>query len=136
MTVNATVMDNPSKQGEKNMCRVLVVDDNLSTRRTTRIGLQLEGYQVDEAANVDQALNKLHEGNYDFVVSDVRMPLKSGLELMEVGQQLCPMARWILMSAYDFPADEVRDRHLTPHGFLRKPFKISDLVKLMSNFGA
>ena len=118
-----------------NMCRVLVVDDNLSTRRTTRIGLQLEGYQVDEAANVDQALSRLQEGDYDFVISDVRMPLKSGLELMEEGQQLCPAAKWILMSAYDFPADEVRERNLKPHGFLKKPFRISDLVKLMSPFG-
>lgn len=136
MTMNASVLDNPSKPGGKKMCRVLIVDDNLSTRRTTCIGLQLEGYQVDEAANVDQALSKLLEGEYDFVISDVRMPHKSGLEFMEEGQRLRPAAKWILMSAYDFPADEVRDRHLNPHGFLRKPFKISDLVRLISSFGA
>jgi DNA-binding NtrC family response regulator len=127
---NVTVSPNPSSAGDT-MLKILIVDDNLSTRRTTRIGLAMEGFQVDEAANVDQALEKLQTEPYDFVVTDVRMPLKSGLDLMVEGQSLRPAAKWILMSAYDFPVDEVKDHNLNPYGFLRKPFRIADLVKLI-----
>ncbi|MCS6861718.1 MAG: response regulator [Abditibacteriales bacterium] len=132
MTTDTTLMEHPSQQGEKTQRHILVVDDNQSTRRTTRIGLELEGFQVDEAASVEQALSKLQKEKYDFVISDVRMPFKSGLDLMEEGQKLCPTVKWILMSAYDFPADEVRNRNLKPHGFLRKPFRIADLVRLIN----
>jgi DNA-binding response OmpR family regulator len=126
---NVTVSDNPSSSGGS--VRILIVDDNPATRRTTAIGLKVAGFQVDAAGSVGEALDMLRESSYDFIISDIRMPLKTGLDLMEEGQTLCPMAKWIFMSAFDFPVEEVTERHLNPHGFVRKPFRIAEILKLM-----
>lgn len=66
--------------------RALVVDDSIVVRRVLAFTvLQLPGFAnavVDEAGNGAIALNRLREHRYRFVLSDVRMPLMDGLELV------------------------------------------------------
>ncbi|MGZ4591553.1 MAG: EAL domain-containing response regulator [Actinomycetes bacterium] len=65
------------------MENVLVVDDEESVRRLLRDCLELDGYEVREAADAMQAMDRIGEGMPDCVVLDVMMPGMSGLELLE-----------------------------------------------------
>jgi CheY-like chemotaxis protein len=72
-----------SESGER---RVLVVDDSIVVRRILVMTLQrtplFNGAQIDEAGNGAIALARMRQQRYDLVLSDVRMPLMDGLELV------------------------------------------------------
>lgn len=66
-----------------NGLKVLLVDDEELIREVLRFQLELEGMQVDEAQDGLQAFDLLRANNYDFLISDVRMPNCDGIELLE-----------------------------------------------------
>jgi CheY-like chemotaxis protein len=55
------------------MARILVADDHDALRRGLALSLTAAGHEVDEAGNGNAALERLHEGYYDVVVSDLKM---------------------------------------------------------------
>ena len=62
---------------------VLVVDDEEDLREILRFELEDQGYNVLEADGVDEALSRLSKNHVDVVVSDIRMPERSGIELLK-----------------------------------------------------
>jgi CheY-like chemotaxis protein len=63
--------------------RFLVVEDQPSSRFILAEALTHAGYQVDQAANCEQALSKLSSSSYDLMFLDLRMPGIDGLEVMK-----------------------------------------------------
>lgn len=63
--------------------RILVVDDEESLRRVTQVRLERAGYNVSVAASGEQALTALAKSPYEMVITDMRMPGLSGLELLK-----------------------------------------------------
>lgn len=63
--------------------RILVVDDSITTRTLEKNILESAGYHVTIATNGVEAYQKLHEGGFDMIVSDVEMPLMNGFEFAE-----------------------------------------------------
>lgn len=64
--------------------KILVVDDFSTMRRIVRNLLKQNGYEnIDEAEDGEQALAKLKNGNFQFIVSDWNMPNMSGIELLK-----------------------------------------------------
>ena len=61
---------------------ILVVDDEEDLREILRFELEDQGYSVLEAKGVDDALSKLSQNHVDIIISDIRMPEKSGVELL------------------------------------------------------
>ncbi len=70
---------------EKKLIRVLHVDDELGLLKVAKQCLELQGpFHVDTAGSVEEAFNKLKEKEYDSIVSDYQMPVKDGLEFLEM----------------------------------------------------
>ncbi len=98
------------------MCRVLVAEDDREMRRLVVEALQKDGHQVTEAADGGRLLVRLAEefdhdrslAAIDLVVSDIRMPICNGLDLVERMFQARWRVPWILMTA--FGDDEIRRR--------------------------
>lgn len=63
-----------------NAPRILMVDDNHEIREVVNILLTGEGYQVDEAVDGREALEKIRENSYDLVILDVMMPGMNGYQ--------------------------------------------------------
>jgi two-component system response regulator PilR (NtrC family) len=80
--------------------RVLVVDDELSMRQMLSFALRREGYQVSTADGGQAALEALQGGRFDLVVTDVRMPDVSGVDLLREAKRLDPSLSVIMMTAY------------------------------------
>ena len=78
--------------------RVLLVDDQPELRRLFRRSLSKAGFEVVEAWDARVALRLLHESRFDVVISDVRMPDMSGLELLREVYYIDPNLPVVLTS--------------------------------------
>jgi len=90
------------------MKKILVVDDNELLCRVARDILEMDGYRVVAICNPIQALEALETEAFDAVVTDLRMPGMSGLELARLIRAKNPSFPIIMMTAYGpVQADEI-----------------------------
>src|SRR5206468_6509870 len=85
---------------EEFMGRILVADDHDSLRRGIVRALSDAKHEVDEAPNGNVAIEKLHEGQYDVVLSDLKMGGSDGLDVLRTAKSLQPNTAVILMTAF------------------------------------
>src|SRR5437868_3329366 len=101
--------------------KVLVVDDDPVVGRSFDRVLTPKGYAVITAENGEDALNKLHAEAYDLVVTDIRMPGMSGLEVAERVRAAQPWTPVVIITGYGSKASEERAKAAGVSEFLRKP---------------
>ncbi|MGK2907526.1 MAG: response regulator, partial [Desulfuromonadales bacterium] len=80
--------------------RILVVDDEESMREFLSIMLHREGYLVDTAMNGAQAVIHLRGHSYDLVISDIKMPHMTGLELLTHIKERTPETVVLMVTAF------------------------------------
>ncbi|WP_438444466.1 response regulator [Gorillibacterium sp. sgz5001074] len=109
--------------------RVLIIDDDRALRTYLYRRLKMDGYQVEEAEGVDDALGLLRERKYDLVLLDLMMQPRSGYELFETMKE-DPSLNWIpliVLSGRDDVADKVRCFRLGSDDYVTKPFQYEEL---------
>jgi response regulator RpfG family c-di-GMP phosphodiesterase len=109
--------------------RILVVDDYLPTRELIRDALtQSDYYEISEAENGREALDKCNQRPFDLVISDVMMPTMGGMELLHRLREINPDTPVIMITAQ--PAVELTVSAMKKGAidFLKKPFNIDDLL--------
>lgn len=87
--------------------RILVVDDDSYVRGATEEILIRRGYDVETASEAKSALDRLENGEYDLLLSDIKMPGMNGLELLGRVKTKWPEMHVILMTAYGTVEDAV-----------------------------
>jgi len=127
----------PSPPESKPARRILVVDDEDVIRSAMRRSLERRGWTVDEAADGREALLRLDVGgrvvSYDAVVTDLRMPGMSGIELCrELGARYPEiLERTIVITGDTASPTVVEFLGQTDRPFLQKPFDMRALVELI-----
>src|SRR5580704_5715861 len=86
------------KDQGKEMPNILVVDDERSICELLEITFRKEGYRIEVAHNVEAAKRKLESQIFDIVISDVRMPGQSGVELLELTKEIAPECFFLLIT--------------------------------------
>ena len=114
------------------MKKILIVDDEKNVRISLSIGLTREGYDVDVAGNALEALMKMKERLYDFMLTDVKMPETNGIELANQVTKFFPYVRIILMSAYDFKDFEEKYTAVSEYPKLFKPFEMGEMTDTLN----
>ena len=89
------------------MASVLIVDDERSMRDFLKILLEREGHEVITADSGARALDILASQSIDVIVSDIRMPGMTGIELLETVKEHSPELPIILITAFASPDDAV-----------------------------
>lgn len=113
--------------------RVLVVDDEAGVRLTLSANLELEGFEVTEADSAEDALRVLSENHFDVVLSDIRMPGQSGVELCRHLGTAHPDLPVVLMTAFTNEEQLASAKASGVFTILSKPFDISRVVKVLSS---
>jgi CheY-like chemotaxis protein len=102
--------------------RLLIADDDREMRRVLRDMLRPTGADIREAANGNDLLGHLETGEYDLIITDLRMPAPNGLQVMMQARSAGCQTPFILITA--FGDDDVRSElGRIPNAFmLEKPF--------------
>src|SRR6202795_1500106 len=87
-----------AKGPSKHPVHILVVDDERSICELLEITFRKEGYRVEIAHNVEAAKRKLESQIFDIVVSDVRMPGESGVDLLKLTKEIAPSCFFLLIT--------------------------------------
>jgi DNA-binding NtrC family response regulator len=102
---------------------ILIVDDDPLIRSFLATVLGEEGYRIEEARNGKEGLARLSGTDFDLVVTDLRMPDQSGIELMQEGRKTNPGVRWIVITAFGTIETAVEAMKLGASDYLTKPLK-------------
>lgn len=106
---------------------ILVVDDEGAIRYSVSKTLQRVGYTVHEAASGEEALEMMKKQEYDVVLTDIRMPGLTGVELLKRIKEAAPDAIVILMTGYASLGTAVESLRLGAHDYLIKPSSSQDI---------
>jgi DNA-binding response OmpR family regulator len=106
---------------------VLVVDDEGAIRYSVGKTLQRVGYNVNEAASGEEALDLMRKQHFDVVLTDIRMPGLSGVDLLRHIKELAPDIIVILMTGYATLGTAVEALRLGAHDYLIKPSSSQDI---------
>lgn len=107
---------------------ILLVDDEPSIRLVVGETLRERGHHVVEAQDGRAGADRLREGAFDVVVSDVRMPYVTGLDLFRIAREQAPTTDFILMTAYGAVEDAVQALKAGARDYLIKPFDPDELA--------
>ncbi|HVK64364.1 MAG TPA: sigma-54 dependent transcriptional regulator [Polyangium sp.] len=110
------------------MRRVLVVDDEENLRVVVRSFLKRDGYEVEVAPGVEEALALLESFGPDFILTDVRMPRLGGLDLLATLKAKGDPATVIVMSAYGNVDLALEAMKAGAYDYIHKPFKAEELL--------
>jgi len=113
------------------MPNILVVEDKDSMRNMLFETLTEEGYRVDSAADGTQAIDLVMNKSYDLVLTDLRMPDVSGLDVLSKVKQQDGETSVIIMTAYGTIEDAVSAMKIGAYDFLTKPFDTEHLCVLV-----
>ena len=109
------------------MASILIVDDELSMREFLRILLEKEGHEVATAANGNVALELSGRQTFDLVVTDIRMPGMTGLELLAQLKHARPETGVIMITAFASPDDAVAAMKNGAFDYITKPFNVDEI---------
>ena len=108
--------------------RIVVIDDEASTRRLMEQTLKKQGYEVLLASNGDEGLRIVMEENPDVTLLDIKLPDTNGIELLQKIRQLNSDTVVIMATAMDDLKVAVNAMKLGAYDYINKPFHINDLI--------
>jgi two-component system response regulator HydG len=110
---------------------LLVADDDPGLRESLERTLTREGYRVVLASDGRAALERLQDGAVDLIVTDLKMPGLTGLELLRAAKAIAPDVDVILLTAFGTVEEAVKAMKDGAYDFLTKPFRREQLLKLI-----
>ena len=115
--------------GERRPPRILVVDDERSMRELLAIVLRREGYEVLLAENGRSAIETLEREPIDLLISDIKMPDLSGVDVLRAAKRIDQDILGIMITAFASTETAVEAMRLGACDYLSKPFDV-DLLKM------
>jgi two-component system cell cycle sensor histidine kinase/response regulator CckA len=132
--------ENNENNNAKPLAKLLVVDDDVDIVEVLKLGLLKNRFLVNAFTNPEEALQsfKSNSESYCLMLSDIRMPGLSGMQLARKVKEVNPNVKVVLMTAF-----EIRDSEFSKvfpstsvDGFVQKPISIKDLTnKILSIIG-
>jgi DNA-binding NtrC family response regulator len=115
------------------MPKVLIIDDEKSIRATLREILEYENYEVDEASDGEEGLQKVSDKAFDLVLCDVKMPKVDGLEVLDKALQRGVEAQFVMISAHGTIETAVEAVKRGAYDFIQKPPDLNRLLITLKN---
>jgi DNA-binding NtrC family response regulator len=115
--------------------KILLVEDEKITRITIEDALKAEGYFVTSCGSAPEALSVLDK-SYDLVLTDIRMPGNSGVELLKEVKGRYPDIEVIMMTAYSTVENAIDALKAGAYDYMTKPFSNTELLVIIKRLEA
>ena len=112
---------------EQNDIRILLVDDEVINLQNISHFLTQEGYNVETAASGTKAVSKLQHGNFDLIITDLKMSDMDGVQVMKATKEVLPDAEVMIITGYATIHSAVDAMAQGAFYFLPKPIKLKEL---------
>ncbi|HAR45815.1 MAG: two-component system response regulator [Nitrospirae bacterium GWC2_57_13] len=112
--------------------KILVVDDEAGARELFQSILTDEGYEVALAVNGEEALALFKNGAFDLVVTDIKMPVMDGLQLLQEIRNTGSKIDVIMVTAYGEVESYLKAMSLGAAEYINKPIRIKELKRIVT----
>ncbi|MDD2308984.1 MAG: sigma-54 dependent transcriptional regulator [Desulfuromonadaceae bacterium] len=112
--------------------KILVIDDDDSSREVLAMLLQSAGYEVTSAATAESALDLINREQYQVIVSDLFLPDKSGLDILQDVHRISPATEVIVVTGYASAQTAVRAMKEGAFDYITKPIDFDELKMVVS----
>ena len=113
------------------MTRLLIIDDEKSICSMLEIAFRKDGMQVETVSSAKAAQKKIDSQVYDLIISDIRMPDLTGVELLEYARSTRCAAAFILMTAVPTVSSAIEALNLGAYRYVIKTDKLVDELKIV-----
>lgn len=116
--------------------RILIVDDEAAISWALKMALSEEGYNVVVKNSAQDAIDEFKKAPFDMLITDMRMPDKSGIDVIREVKEISPQVKSMVMTAYpslDTALDALR---LKVDEYIQKPFEVDNVKNLIKNIMA
>ncbi len=110
---------------------ILVIDDEPLMRLSMVDALHAIGYQVQEASTGSEGLEKVRDGRFDVVITDLRLPGADGLEIVQTCKEHHPSTEVILITAHGSVDTAVQAMKHGAYDYITKPFSMEELLLIV-----
>ena len=115
------------------MAKILIIDDEKSIRSTLKEILEYEKYEVDEAVDGQDGIDKISKKKYDIALCDIKMPKLDGIEVLEKAQDIDTEVQFIMISAHGSIETAVDAVKKGAYDFIQKPPDLNRLLITLRN---
>jgi len=117
------------------MKKILILEDEDAIRRVLkRILLQMDKtYEIDEAANGVEGIEKIKKNDYDLVLCDIKMPKKDGVEVLEEALKIKPQTAFVMISGHGNIDTAVKTMQMGAFDYIPKPPDLNRLMTAVKN---
>lgn len=115
------------------MAKILIIDDERGMREFLSIMLQKEGHDVTSAGGGKEALEYIAQKTYDIVITDIRMPQITGIDVLKTVKECSPETVVIMVTAYASTDTAVEAMKQGAYDYITKPFKIEEIKLIVRN---
>ncbi|MGA1869812.1 MAG: sigma-54-dependent transcriptional regulator [bacterium] len=109
--------------------RILIADDEMKMRRILEVILKDEGYEIDVGQDGNEAWRMFKQNRYDLVITDLKMPGTSGMELLGLINKENPEVPVIVITAYGSIQSAVQAMKAGAYDYITKPFE-NEAIKI------
>ena len=113
------------------MSRILIVEDDRNTLSGLMEILTQEGYEVEGVDSPKKALKTLKKETFEILLTDLKMPDMTGMELYERSLSIAPEMKTIVMTAYSSVKDAVEAMKKGVYEYLTKPLDLDELFVIV-----
>ena len=117
------------------MPKILIIEDEAAIRRvlTKILSEESSTYQVEEAEDGVQALEKIKNNDYDLVLCDIKMPKMDGVELLEEVKKIKPEIPMVMISGHGDMETAIQTMRLGAFDYISKPPDLNRLLNTVRN---
>ena len=132
--------EDSNEDKDKPLAKLLIVDDDSDIVQVLKRGLVKNRFLVSAFTNPEEALQNFKSNSEDYclMLSDIRMPEMSGIQLARKVKEINPKVKVLLMTSFEIKDNEFSKVFPSTHvdGFLQKPISVKDLTnKILSIIG-
>jgi DNA-binding NtrC family response regulator len=114
------------------LAAILVVDDEENAREGLSKILTKEGYNVEMAANGREAIDTLKRLSFDLVITDMRMPLMDGFEVLREIKKMDESIGVIMITAYGEVESYLEAMNMGAFEYINKPVRVNELKRVIT----